>query len=78
MEWDMHHSFPNADLLLRWVKIYAYMAQYNHKENKFHLSLPMNLIATLKGSNKLVLISVDLGIRHPTRIILMVLIFSTS
>lgn len=66
-------SFPNVDLLFRCVKIYGYVMQYKHKKCKFHLSLPMNLIA-----NELILISIEPGIRHPTGIILMVLIFNIS
>lgn len=78
LEWNTPHSFPNADLLFSCVKIYAYTMQYKHKQCKFHLSLPMNLIATLEGGSELILISIEPGIRHPTRIILMVLIFSIS
>lgn len=54
-----------------------YTMPYKHKQCKFHLSLPMNLTAALEGRHEFILISMKPGIRHPTRIILMVF-FSIS
>ena len=76
LEWNTPRSFPNVDFLFRCVKVDAYTMQYKHKQ--CNLSLPVNLIAILEGSNELILISIEPGIRHPRRIILMVLIFSIS
>lgn len=70
--------FPKCRSLVWVCETLSCTMRYKDDQCKFHLSLPMNLTATLEGRHEFILISMEPGIRHPTRIILMVLLFSIS